>query len=186
MAGYGLTIIGALFIGRLGPEQLSVSVLASSIYNVAGLSVALGLSSGMETLCGQAFGAGDYKTLGLVLQRAVLVCWTFCIPVVALLMDAGPLLAHAGQDAAIAGQAALYLRLLLPCLFASTAAECMRKYLLAQQVVRPTMVRGTERGGRRRRPPLLPLLAVVLRLHACMHACMWHCRRETAVLCAAK
>ena len=53
MAGYGLTIIGAVFIGRLGPEPLSISVLASSFYNVAGLSVALGLSSGMETLCGQ-------------------------------------------------------------------------------------------------------------------------------------
>jgi Na+-driven multidrug efflux pump len=53
VAGYGLTIIGAVFIGRLGPEPLSISVLASSFYNVAGLSVALGLSSGMETLCGQ-------------------------------------------------------------------------------------------------------------------------------------
>lgn len=29
-----------------------------------GLSIAMGLSAGLETMCGQAYGAGDYKALG--------------------------------------------------------------------------------------------------------------------------
>jgi MATE family multidrug resistance protein len=88
----------------------------------------------------QAFGAKDYKSLGLVLQRAMLVCWAACVPIVLGLMNSEPLLLHAGQQPEIAAGAAQYLRLLLPCLFTSTASECLRKYLLSQQVVRPTMI----------------------------------------------
>jgi MATE family multidrug resistance protein len=53
VAGYMLSIVGAIYIGRLGSLPLSASVLANSVYNCTGLSLALGLSAGMETLCGQ-------------------------------------------------------------------------------------------------------------------------------------
>ena len=53
IAGYALSIVGAIYIGRLGSLPLSASVLANSLYNCTGLSLALGLSAGMETLCGQ-------------------------------------------------------------------------------------------------------------------------------------
>lgn len=53
IAGYALSIVGAIYIGRLGALPLSASVLANSVYNCTGLSLALGLSAGMETLCGQ-------------------------------------------------------------------------------------------------------------------------------------
>lgn len=53
IAGYALSIVGAIYIGRLGALPLSASVLANSLYNCTGLSLALGLSAGMETLCGQ-------------------------------------------------------------------------------------------------------------------------------------
>lgn len=53
IAGYALSIVGAIYIGRLGALPLAASVLANSLYNCTGLSLALGLSAGMETLCGQ-------------------------------------------------------------------------------------------------------------------------------------
>ena len=43
------------FVGRLGQSQLSTMVLASSVYNVFGQSLLVGVASGMETLCGQVF-----------------------------------------------------------------------------------------------------------------------------------
>lgn len=46
IAGYALAIVGAVFIGRLGALPLSASVLANSLYNCTGLSLALGLSAG--------------------------------------------------------------------------------------------------------------------------------------------
>lgn len=42
------------FIGHLGELVLAQAVLGLSAYNVTGLSVLLGLSMGMETLCTQA------------------------------------------------------------------------------------------------------------------------------------
>jgi len=44
VVGYALTIISSVFIGRLGTLPLSSYVLASSFYNVTGLSVVLGLA----------------------------------------------------------------------------------------------------------------------------------------------
>ena len=73
----------------------SMSVHASSLFNVTGFSVLMGLSSAMETLCGQVstgmscsrqetlvltlvthlqnFGAGKYAALGVILQRSLLI-----------------------------------------------------------------------------------------------------------------
>jgi hypothetical protein len=36
MAGYALSVIGAIFIGQLGALSLSSSVLANSVYNCTG------------------------------------------------------------------------------------------------------------------------------------------------------
>jgi Na+-driven multidrug efflux pump len=63
-----------------------------------GLSLALGLSAGMETLCGQAYGAGAYTRVGVILQRALLVCWTVCIPVGFLWLNSHALLLQLGQQ----------------------------------------------------------------------------------------
>ena len=59
----------------------------------------------METLCGQAYGAKDYKTLGDVLQRALLVCWVACVPVALLWSQSTALMVAVGQDPAIAAKA---------------------------------------------------------------------------------
>jgi hypothetical protein len=64
IAGYALSIVGAVYIGRLGALPLSASVLANSVYNCTGLSIAIGLSAGMETLCGQVGGGSSSQAAG--------------------------------------------------------------------------------------------------------------------------
>lgn len=46
-------VVSTAFVGHLGPDVLASVVLASSLFNVTGNSVIVGLSAGMETLCGQ-------------------------------------------------------------------------------------------------------------------------------------
>ena len=104
--GYLLSIVCTIAIGRLGAPELAASSLANSVYIVTGMSLVMGLSSAMEPLCGQAYGAKDYKTLGDVLQRALLVCWVACIPVALLWSQSTALMVAAGQDPVIAGMAA--------------------------------------------------------------------------------
>lgn len=58
-------------VGRLGSFELSAAVLSTTLYNVSGLSLLLGFASAMETFCGQAYGARNYKLVGVVLQRAL-------------------------------------------------------------------------------------------------------------------
>ena len=49
-----MVVISTTFVGHLNdPTTLSAVVLASSLYNVCGSSLIVGLVSGMETLCGQ-------------------------------------------------------------------------------------------------------------------------------------
>ncbi|GBF97494.1 hypothetical protein Rsub_10417 [Raphidocelis subcapitata] len=140
LAGYSVSIIGAVFIGRLGPLLLSSSFLANSFYNATGLSIAMGLSAGLETMCGQAYGAGDYKALGLLLQRALLICCAACVPVGALWLGSESLLVAMGQEPAIAAAASRYLILCIPCLFLSISCECLRKYLQSQREAKPAAI----------------------------------------------
>lgn len=52
-----LTFISTTFVGHLNdPLALSAVVLSSSLYNVSGISMTLGLASAMDTLCGQVCG----------------------------------------------------------------------------------------------------------------------------------
>eukprot|EP00775_Hariotina_reticulata_P009063 gene9063-9233_t len=138
---YSTSAVAVGFVGHLqDPVLLSSAVLANSLYNVTGLSLMSGLSAGMETLCGQAYGAGTYKALGLVLQRALLILWLVCAPICVLWSYAEPLLLALGQQPAVARGAAMYLRLITPSLFSTALLQCLTRYLLAQRIVLPGMV----------------------------------------------
>lgn len=45
--------ISVLFVGHLGPTQLSAAALGGSLTNVVGFGILNGLTGGMPTLCGQ-------------------------------------------------------------------------------------------------------------------------------------
>ncbi len=45
----------------------------------------------------QAFGAENYPMLGLVLQRALLICWVACVPISVVWSQAHRLLSALGQ-----------------------------------------------------------------------------------------
>lgn len=54
LSGFALGLITVAFVGRLGEFELSVAILATSIFNVTGLSVLTGFAAAMETFCGCA------------------------------------------------------------------------------------------------------------------------------------
>eukprot|EP00878_Enallax_costatus_P008104 GHUV01008475.1.p1 GENE.GHUV01008475.1~~GHUV01008475.1.p1 ORF type:complete len:241 (+),score=38.86 GHUV01008475.1:355-1077(+) len=118
IAAMMLTFISTTFVGHLNdPLALSAVVLSSSLYNILGMSITIGLASAMDTLCGQAFGAKHYKMLGEVQQRARVICWTCCIPIAVLWTFGEPLLVQLGQEKQLAHLAARNLHILIPSLF---------------------------------------------------------------------
>ncbi|KXZ45349.1 hypothetical protein GPECTOR_56g446 [Gonium pectorale] len=141
LAGYSLSIVSAAFLGHLNdPVALSSAVLAGSFYNITGYSLVIGLAAGMETLCGQAYGAGNYGMLGLVLQRALLICWVACLPVAAFWSQSRWLLAALHQQPEIVDGASRYLAIATPALFLSVISSCLYRYLVTQQEVRPSTI----------------------------------------------
>lgn len=114
-----LTFVSTTFVGHLNdPLALSAVVLSSSLYNVSGISMTLGIASAMDTLCGQAFGARNYAVLGEVLQRARLICWTICFPIMVLWWFMEPVLVLLGQQPDLAHLAGINMRIMIPGLIA--------------------------------------------------------------------
>lgn len=72
-------MISMFFAGRLGEVELAAGTLAISFINVTGTSIFYGLCSAMETLSSQAYGAKNFRMVGVVLQRGVWIFGLTCI-----------------------------------------------------------------------------------------------------------
>lgn len=101
------------------------------------MSIGFGLSSALDSLCSQAFGAAQYSRIGIYLQCGVIVISISCLPVFFLNWYTEPILAELGVDLAIARYAGEFSRCTvfgLPSLF---GFELLRKTFHAQNITRP-------------------------------------------------
>ncbi len=94
----------------------------------------MGLSTFMDTLASQAYGAGNYKMVGLITQRASMFFFITCLPILLLWTQCAPILTALKQDAGIAAQAAVYIRGMMPGLFPVTQLQLLNKYMNAQKI----------------------------------------------------
>ncbi|WIA15364.1 hypothetical protein OEZ85_002028 [Tetradesmus obliquus] len=143
VAGMGEQLVATAAVGHLqDPAALPALVMAQAIFNVSGYSIVDGLASALETLCGQAYGAGNHNLLPVMLIRAQLVCLLCILPTI-VLWGSGSLawlLPQLGQDAALSDPASRLLQLLLPSLLLGIISETVVQYLLAQGEALPGMI----------------------------------------------
>ncbi|VAI80344.1 unnamed protein product [Triticum turgidum subsp. durum] len=95
----------------------------------------LGMGSALETLCGQAFGAGQVAMLGVYLQRSWIVLIAASLLMVPFYALAEPLLLAIGQDAAVAREAARFALRILPGALSFAVNFPTAKFLQAQSKV---------------------------------------------------
>ncbi|KAL1825006.1 hypothetical protein ACET3Z_011784 [Daucus carota] len=67
---YSAKMVTQSFIGHISPLDLAGYALVQTITVRFVNGILLGMSSATETLCGQAFGAGQYHMMGIYLQRS--------------------------------------------------------------------------------------------------------------------
>ncbi|KAH7444497.1 hypothetical protein KP509_02G079900 [Ceratopteris richardii] len=132
--------VALVFVGHFGKLALAGSSIATSVANVTGLCIMTGIASGLETLCGQAYGAKQYNLVGHYLQAGIL-----CLNVLALLISfiygyMDEILIALGQERAISMEAGKYARWLIPSLFAQASLQPLVRFLLTQSLVRPIMI----------------------------------------------
>ncbi|XP_062184387.1 protein DETOXIFICATION 49-like [Phragmites australis] len=140
---YLRSMISMLFLGRLGGLALAGGSLAIGFANITGYSVLSGLAMGMEPICGQAFGAGNYFLLGITMQRTVLLLVAAAVPIGGLWVNMRPLLLLCGQDAGIAAVAETYILASLPDLVLQAFLHPVRIYLRTQSINLPLTVCAT-------------------------------------------
>ncbi|KAF9371313.1 hypothetical protein CPC16_003143 [Podila verticillata] len=127
-----LQLASLISLGHLGSIELAASSLASMFAAVTCWSVSLGTATALDTLCSQSFTSHHPHTLGLHLQRAILVLMVLFVPIAGVWLSSEHIFSLLGQEPALAQHAALFLRGLLPGAPAFLIFECVKKYLQAQ------------------------------------------------------
>ncbi|KAL0299548.1 UNVERIFIED_CONTAM: protein DETOXIFICATION 35 [Sesamum radiatum] len=132
---YGTTSVATIFVGHLGDVELSAFSIATSVIGTFAFGFMLGMGSALETLCGQAFGAGQVHMLGVYMQRSIIILFATCILLSPLYIFATPILRVVGQPNEIAEPAGFYALLTIPQLFSLSVAFPTQKFLQAQSKV---------------------------------------------------
>ncbi|TMW91013.1 hypothetical protein EJD97_014918 [Solanum chilense] len=132
---YGIYSITVAFCGHLGAVQLSAVSVALNVVGTFSFGFMLGMGSALETLCGQAFGAGQIHMLGIYTQRSTVILLFSTLFLLPIYIFATPLLKLLGQEhdmAVLAGKFALFS---IPELFSLAVGIPTSKFLQAQSKV---------------------------------------------------
>ncbi|CAI0465503.1 unnamed protein product [Linum tenue] len=132
---YSLGALTQTFTGFVGELELAAVSVENSV--VAGLAfgVMLGMGSALETLCGQAYGAGQIRMLGIYMQRSWVILLTTACLLVPVYIWSPPILNFFGETSEISNAAGEFAIWMLPQLFAYALNFPIQKFLQAQSKV---------------------------------------------------
>nr|XP_033512080.1 protein DETOXIFICATION 31-like isoform X1 [Nicotiana tomentosiformis] len=132
---YSLGAVTQTFAGHVGTLELAAVSVENSVIAGFSFGVMLGMGSALETLCGQAFGAGQIDMLGVYMQRSWVILNTTAVILMLLYIFAAPFLRLIGQTEDIsreAGKMALYM---IPQLYAYAMNFPIAKFLQSQSKI---------------------------------------------------
>ncbi|OAY23685.1 protein DETOXIFICATION 54 [Manihot esculenta] len=132
-------VVSSIFLGRLGSLELAGGALSIGFTNITGYSVLVGLASGLEPVCSQAYGSQNWDLLSLSLQRMILILLIAIIPISLLWLNLETIMNSMGQDRNITAMASTYCIYSLPDLLTNTLLQPLRVFLRSQKVTKPIM-----------------------------------------------
>ncbi|KAK3037206.1 hypothetical protein RJ639_030099, partial [Escallonia herrerae] len=135
----GVNTVTSMFVGHIGDIELSAVSIAMTVINVFSFGFLLGMGSALETLCGQAFGAGQVHMLGIYVQRSWIILLVTCLLLLPIYLFATPVLKLLGQEADIADVAGTFSIKIIPQMFSLAINFPIQKLLQAQSKVNVVM-----------------------------------------------
>ena len=96
------------------------------------------MGSALETLCGQAVGAGQLDMLGIYMQRSWVILNVTCLILSLLYIFARQILKGIGETTAISDAAGLFALYMIPQLFAYAMNFPLQKFLQSQSKIMVT------------------------------------------------
>ncbi|VFQ92189.1 unnamed protein product [Cuscuta campestris] len=133
VASFGSIVVTQSFIGHIGELDLAGYALVQTLLVRFVNGVLIGMSSATETLCGQAYGAGQYYMMGIYLQRSIvveLVTMTILLP---FFLFGTQLFRLLGEQEAIASSAGNIALWFIPFDYSFVFSMSIQMYLQAQQ-----------------------------------------------------
>ncbi|XP_012573818.1 protein DETOXIFICATION 30 [Cicer arietinum] len=135
IAQYSLGAVTQVFAGHVGTLQLAAVTVENSVIAGFCLGITVGMGSALETLCGQAFGAGKLDMLGIYMQRSWLILNATALILSLLYIFADPLMKLIGQTKAISEAAGVFALWMIPQLFAYAMNYPIQKFLQSQSKI---------------------------------------------------
>ncbi|KAI9810660.1 MAG: hypothetical protein M1827_006119 [Pycnora praestabilis] len=133
-----LQTISVLVVGRRSPEDLATAAFSYMFAMATAWLIALGGTTAIDTLGSSSFtGSKNPHELGIILQRSFIVLGLFYIPVVILWFCSEPVFKALGQGAQLSKSSSQFLSVLAPGGLGYIYFEAMKKYLQAQEIMRP-------------------------------------------------
>ncbi|KAL7185775.1 hypothetical protein ACSBR2_027689 [Camellia fascicularis] len=138
MVNFGVSTSTQIFSGHLGNIDLAVASLGNNGIQMFAYGLLMGMGSAVETLCGQAYGAQKYETLGIYFQRSTILLTRIGIFITLISIFTKPMLKLLGQSNEIASATALFVHGLIPQIYAFAINFPIQKFLQAQSIVLPS------------------------------------------------
>ncbi|XP_058740032.1 protein DETOXIFICATION 14-like isoform X2 [Vicia villosa] len=98
------------------------------------------MAGGLETLCGQAYGAEQFEKFGIYTHTAIISLTMVCAPITIIWIFMDKVLILIGQDITISHEARTYALWLIPALFASAILKPLTRFFQTQSLIFPMII----------------------------------------------
>ncbi|XVF63936.1 hypothetical protein PTKIN_Ptkin09bG0126500 [Pterospermum kingtungense] len=111
---YSLGALTQTFAGLVSELDLVAVSVENSVIAGLAFGIMLGMGSALETLCGQAYGAGRLRMLGVYMQRSWVILLTTACLLVPIYIWSPPILELFGETTEISNAAGKFAMWMLP------------------------------------------------------------------------
>ncbi|KAI5659560.1 hypothetical protein M9H77_28353 [Catharanthus roseus] len=133
VASFGSIVVTQSFIGHISELDLAGYALVQTLSVRFVNGILIGMSSATETLCGQAYGAGQYHMMGIYLQRSWIVDFLTLTVLLPVFIFGAQLYRLLGQREDIAQSAGYTSLWFIPFVYSFVFSLTNQMYLQAQQ-----------------------------------------------------
>lgn len=131
---YSLFVASVFSVGHLGRTELGAVSLASMTANITGFALIQGLATCLDTLCAQAYGAGQFHQVGEFFQKCTVMIMALFVPIGMLWYFSRPILLSIVGDPALVDLSVKYLRIILIGIPGYISFECGKRFVQAQGI----------------------------------------------------
>lgn len=127
------SIVCLIVVGKLGTKELAAVSLATMTSTIT-FGVFEGAATALDTLCSQAYGAGNFELMGIYVQRSVVFSWVLFVPFAVLWWFSSFILQFIIDDDEVVQLTSLFLRVLIVGAPGYIVFENGKRFLQAQGI----------------------------------------------------